>query len=136
MCPDATWRGPCVAAIVVLLALAGTAAAQALPQALQSRLATMSPGQRAELQRRQALLLGMWKGKGDLVPWLVAALAAIISARLIPGSTLCRGGVTSRIPPSTTTMLAVVVSVTKPCSSRIKARLPGKRDRACRSARK
>ena len=33
-----------------------------------------------------ALLLGMWKGKGDLVPWLVAALAAIVSARLIPGS--------------------------------------------------
>jgi len=33
-----------------------------------------------------ALLLGMWKGKGDLIPWLVAALAAIISARLIPGS--------------------------------------------------
>ena len=32
------------------------------------------------------LLLGMWKGKGDLVPWLVAALAAIVSARLIPGS--------------------------------------------------
>jgi len=33
-----------------------------------------------------ALLLGMWKGRGDLVPWIVAALAAIISARLIPGS--------------------------------------------------
>lgn len=33
-----------------------------------------------------ALLLGMWKGKGDLVPWFVAALAAIFSARLIPGS--------------------------------------------------
>lgn len=33
-----------------------------------------------------ALLLGMWKGKGDLIPWLVAALAAIISAKLIPGS--------------------------------------------------
>lgn len=33
-----------------------------------------------------ALLLGMWKGRGDIVPWLVAALAAIISARLIPGS--------------------------------------------------
>src|SRR5690606_35191771 len=26
-----------------------------------------------------ALLLGMWKGRGDLVPWIVAALAAIIS---------------------------------------------------------
>ena len=33
-----------------------------------------------------ALLLGMWKGRGDLIPWLVAALAAIVSARLIPGS--------------------------------------------------
>ena len=33
-----------------------------------------------------ALLLGMWKGKGDLIPWLVAALAAVISAKLIPGS--------------------------------------------------
>jgi 4-azaleucine resistance transporter AzlC len=33
-----------------------------------------------------ALLLGMWKGKSDLVPWLVAALAAIVSARLIGGS--------------------------------------------------
>lgn len=33
-----------------------------------------------------ALLLGMWKGRGDLVPWLVAALTAILSARLIEGS--------------------------------------------------
>ena len=33
-----------------------------------------------------ALLLGMWKGRGDILPWLVAALAAIISAKLIPGS--------------------------------------------------
>lgn len=33
-----------------------------------------------------ALLLGMWKGKADLVPWLVAALTAILSARLIEGS--------------------------------------------------
>lgn len=33
-----------------------------------------------------ALLLGMWKGRGDIVPWLVAALVAIISARLVPGS--------------------------------------------------
>jgi 4-azaleucine resistance transporter AzlC len=33
-----------------------------------------------------ALLLGMWKGKADLVPWLVGALVAIISAKLIPGS--------------------------------------------------
>ncbi len=33
-----------------------------------------------------ALLLGMWKGKADLLPWLTAALAAIISAKLIEGS--------------------------------------------------
>lgn len=33
-----------------------------------------------------ALLLGMWKGKGDIVPWLVAALTAIIAARLVEGS--------------------------------------------------
>ncbi len=33
-----------------------------------------------------ALLLGMWKGRGDLVPWCVAALAAIVSAQLIEGS--------------------------------------------------
>lgn len=33
-----------------------------------------------------ALLLGMWKGKADLIPWLAAAAIAIISARLIPGS--------------------------------------------------
>ncbi len=32
------------------------------------------------------LLLGMWKGKGDLVPWLVAALAAIVTAKLVPGN--------------------------------------------------
>ena len=33
-----------------------------------------------------ALLLGMWKGKADLIPWLAAALLAIASAKLIPGS--------------------------------------------------
>lgn len=33
-----------------------------------------------------ALLLGMWKGRGDLVPWVVAALVAIVSAKLVPGS--------------------------------------------------
>ena len=33
-----------------------------------------------------ALLLGMWKGKADLVPWLVGALAAIVATRLVPGS--------------------------------------------------
>ncbi len=33
-----------------------------------------------------ALLLGMWKGKGDLVPWIVAALVAIAAAKLIHGN--------------------------------------------------
>lgn len=33
-----------------------------------------------------ALLLGMWKGRGDLVPWLVAALAAIVTSHLVEGS--------------------------------------------------
>jgi 4-azaleucine resistance transporter AzlC len=33
-----------------------------------------------------ALLLGMWKGKADLVPWAVAGLAAIAAARLIEGN--------------------------------------------------
>lgn len=33
-----------------------------------------------------ALLLGMWKGKADLIPWLVGAAAAIASARLIEGN--------------------------------------------------
>jgi len=30
-----------------------------------------------------ALLLGMWRGRGDLVPWIVGALAAILTSRLI-----------------------------------------------------
>lgn len=33
-----------------------------------------------------ALLLGMWKGRGDLVPWIVGGLAAIAAARLIEGN--------------------------------------------------
>jgi predicted branched-subunit amino acid permease len=33
-----------------------------------------------------ALLLGMWKGRGDLVPWIVAALAAIATSQLIEGN--------------------------------------------------
>jgi predicted branched-subunit amino acid permease len=32
-----------------------------------------------------ALLFGMWRGKSDLVPWIVAALAAILTAKLVPG---------------------------------------------------
>lgn len=33
-----------------------------------------------------ALLLGMWKGKADLLPWLVAAVAAIVTSQLIDGN--------------------------------------------------
>ncbi|MCS6761961.1 MAG: hypothetical protein MO846_08270 [Candidatus Devosia symbiotica] len=33
-----------------------------------------------------ALLLGMWKSKADLLPWDVAALSAIIAARLMESS--------------------------------------------------
>jgi 4-azaleucine resistance transporter AzlC len=33
-----------------------------------------------------ALLLGMWRGRSDLLPWLVAAASAILAARLIEGS--------------------------------------------------
>jgi 4-azaleucine resistance transporter AzlC len=32
-----------------------------------------------------ALLLGMWRGKGDLLPWLVAALVAVATTRLVEG---------------------------------------------------
>lgn len=32
-----------------------------------------------------ALLLGMWKGRGDLVPWLVGALAALATAGTVEG---------------------------------------------------
>jgi len=33
-----------------------------------------------------ALLLGMWKGRTDIVPWAVAALVAIAAARLVEGN--------------------------------------------------
>ncbi|MFD1252221.1 MULTISPECIES: AzlC family ABC transporter permease [Devosia] len=33
-----------------------------------------------------ALLLGMWKGRGDLLPWFVAALAAIVTQHWLQGS--------------------------------------------------
>ena len=28
----------------------------------------------------------MWRGKSDIVPWMVAAVAAMVAARLIPGN--------------------------------------------------
>lgn len=33
-----------------------------------------------------ALLLGMWRGRGDLIPWIVGALAAILTSQLIEGN--------------------------------------------------
>ena len=33
-----------------------------------------------------ALLLGMWKGRSDLIPWIVGALAAIAASRVIEGN--------------------------------------------------
>jgi 4-azaleucine resistance transporter AzlC len=33
-----------------------------------------------------ALLMGMWRGRTDIVPWIVAALAAIATARLVDGN--------------------------------------------------
>jgi len=32
-----------------------------------------------------ALLAGLWRGKGDLLPWIVAAAVAIAGAHLLPG---------------------------------------------------
>ncbi len=32
-----------------------------------------------------ALLLGMWRGRGDVVPWLTGALAALLTASLVEG---------------------------------------------------
>ena len=33
-----------------------------------------------------AILVAMWRGRRDIVPWTVAALAALLSARLMPGT--------------------------------------------------
>lgn len=33
-----------------------------------------------------ALLFGMWRGRGDLIPWLVAAVVAVGTAKLVPGN--------------------------------------------------
>jgi len=33
-----------------------------------------------------ALLLGMWKGRADLVPWLVGGLVAVLVSRLVEGN--------------------------------------------------
>ncbi|GHO86949.1 AzlC family ABC transporter permease [Dictyobacter formicarum] len=33
-----------------------------------------------------SLLVGLWKGKADILPWLVGAVVAVVSARLIAGN--------------------------------------------------
>lgn len=33
-----------------------------------------------------ALLVGMWRGRSDLLPWGVAAVVAVLAARLLPGT--------------------------------------------------
>ncbi len=32
-----------------------------------------------------SLLVGLWKGKSDLLPWVVAGIVAVVSAHLLPG---------------------------------------------------
>ncbi len=32
-----------------------------------------------------SLLVGLWKGKSDLLPWIVAGIVAVVSAHLLPG---------------------------------------------------
>ncbi len=32
-----------------------------------------------------ALLFGMWKGRGDIIPWAVGGFIAVVTARLVPG---------------------------------------------------
>lgn len=32
-----------------------------------------------------SLLVGLWKGKSDLLPWIVAAIVAVVSAHFLPG---------------------------------------------------
>jgi predicted branched-subunit amino acid permease len=33
-----------------------------------------------------ALLVGMWRGRSSVLPWLAAALAAVLAQRLLPGT--------------------------------------------------
>jgi 4-azaleucine resistance transporter AzlC len=33
-----------------------------------------------------AMLVGMWRGRGDIVPWVIAAGTAVVVARLLPGT--------------------------------------------------
>jgi predicted branched-subunit amino acid permease len=32
-----------------------------------------------------SLLVGLWKGKSDLLPWVVAAIVAVAAAHVLPG---------------------------------------------------
>ena len=51
-----------------------------------SAVDTLRPTARLTRRPFLALLCGMWRGRGDLVPWIVAALVAIATARLAPGN--------------------------------------------------
>jgi predicted branched-subunit amino acid permease len=33
-----------------------------------------------------AMLVMMWRGRGDILPWLVAAIVAVMVSRLLPGT--------------------------------------------------
>ena len=45
-----------------------------------------------------ALLVGMWKGKSNLLPWVVAAIVAVAAAHLLPGKWyILLGGITGSI---------------------------------------
>jgi 4-azaleucine resistance transporter AzlC len=45
-----------------------------------------------------ALLVGMWKGKSNLLPWAVAAIVAVAAAHLLPGKWyILLGGITGSV---------------------------------------
>ena len=39
-----------------------------------------------------ALLAGLWRGRGDLLPWVVAAIVALVMEKLVPGTWYILGG--------------------------------------------
>jgi 4-azaleucine resistance transporter AzlC len=39
-----------------------------------------------------ALLAGFWRGRGDLIPWIVAAAVALVMERYVPGTWYILGG--------------------------------------------
>ena len=45
-----------------------------------------------------SLLVGLWKGKSDLLPWIIAGIVAVVSAHLLPGKWfILLGGLTGSI---------------------------------------